>query len=380
MEFRDLNRQYQSLKTEIDNAILNTLNSFRFISGDAVKNLEERLAVYVNRKYCITCANGTDALELILKAWGIKAGDAVFVPDFTFFATAEAVASVGAVPIFVDVKEDTFNIDPEKLSRAVDEIRQSGIFHPRAVISVDLFGQPAEYDALKKVADDNGLILFEDAAQGFGGIYKNKKACSFGAASTTSFFPAKPLGCYGDGGAVFTDDDEKALLIRSLAVHGKGDDKYDNIRVGRNSRLDTIQAAILHVKLDAFEAYELRDVNKAALLYNKYLYMHDAPVKPPCVPEHIYSSWAQYTVKLNAPDIRENIIESLKRQGIPAMVYYKTSMRNQSAFSDITAVQVDPCVTSAELSRSVLSVPIHPYIKESEIALVCKILSEECRV
>ena len=246
MQFRDLNRQYEYLKTDIDRAISDVLMSSRYISGPQVGALEEQLAEYVGVKHCVTCANGTDALTLALMAWGIGTGDAVFVPDFTFFSSGESPAVVGATPVFVDVDPDTFNIDPDALETSIKRVLDDGRYTPRVVIAVDLFGQPADYDRIRPVCTRYDLLLLEDGAQGFGGSIRGKKNCSFGDISTTSFFPAKPLGCYGDGGAVFTDNDEWAALLRSYAIHGKGgENKYDNVRIGMNSRLDTIQAAVL---------------------------------------------------------------------------------------------------------------------------------------
>ncbi len=238
MEFRDLKKQYQMHRQEIDNAIKTVVNEAHFISGPQVTQLEEKLAAYVGVKHCIACANGTDALQLTLMAWGIAAGDAVFVPDFTFFSSGEVVPLVGASPVFVDIDADTYNISPESLERAIEYVIQNTDLKPRVIVAVDLFGQPADYEKIRRIADKYDLLVLEDAAQGFGGRVGERRACSFGDISITSFFPAKPLGCYGDGGAVFTDNDEWADLLRSLHVHGKGGDKYDNIRIGLNSRLD----------------------------------------------------------------------------------------------------------------------------------------------
>ena len=255
MQFRDLKKQYEVLKKDIDQAMLEVAASGAFIMGKQVKELEQQLAQYVGVKHCVSCANGTEALTLALKAWGIKAGDAVFVPDFTFFASAEVVSLEGATPVFVDVDVDTFNIDPAALEKAIEKTIKEGKLQPKVIITVDLFGLPANYPAIRKIADKYHLLILEDGAQGFGGEINGKKACSFGDISTTSFFPAKPLGCYGDGGAIFTDNDEWASLMDSLRVHGKGSFKYDNVRIGMNSRLDTLQAAILKVKFDAFKNY-----------------------------------------------------------------------------------------------------------------------------
>ena len=253
MQFRDLKKQYEILKQEIDSGIAEVIGSCQFISGPKVKELENALAEYTGRKHCISCANGTDALELCLLAWGIGKDDAVFVPSFTFMSTAEVVATVGATPIWVDIEPDTFNMAAAELEKAIEKTIADGKLTPKLIIPVDLFGLPADFTKILPIAEKYGLKVMEDGAQGFGGEINGKKACSFGDASTTSFFPAKPLGCYGDGGAIFTDDDDMAALLRSIAVHGKGREKYENIRLGRNSRLDSIQAAVLLPKLAAFE-------------------------------------------------------------------------------------------------------------------------------
>ncbi len=232
MQFIDLKKQYEVLREEIDKNIQECLDEGSYIMGSHVKKLEDQLAEYVGRKHCISCANGTDALSLVLMAWGVRTGDAVFVPSFTFYSTSEVVSLLNAEPIFVDVDERTFNIDPDKLEKAIVQVKEEGKLNPKAVIPVDLFGQCADYDRILEIAKKYDLLMLEDGAQGFGGSINGKKACSFGDASTTSFFPAKPLGCYGDGGAIFTDDDELAELLRSLRVHGKGEFKYDNVRVG----------------------------------------------------------------------------------------------------------------------------------------------------
>ena len=272
MQFRDLQKQYEVLKGDIDRSIASVVSSAHFISGLQVAELEEKLAEYVGVRHCITCGNGTDALTIALMAWGIGEGDAVFVPDFTFFSSGECPAGVGATPIFVDVDSRTYNIDPVKLEEAIIRVRNEKKYRSRAVVTVDLFGLPANYDAIRPICEKYGLLILEDGAQGFGGSLHGKRACSFGDISTTSFFPAKPLGCYGDGGAIFTDNDEWAALIRSICVHDKsGEDKYDNIRLGMNSRLDTLQAAILLPKFEAFKKNELDAVNQVAAWYNEKL-------------------------------------------------------------------------------------------------------------
>lgn len=366
MQFRDLIKQYNVLKPEMDKAMLDTAASGGYIMGKAVKELETMLGEYVDVKYCISCANGTDALNLALKAWNIKEGDAVFVPDFTFFASAEVISLEGATPVFVDVDSDTFNIDPVSLETMIEKTRREGKLTPKAIVTVDLFGLPADYFALKEIADKYNLYILEDGAQGFGGNINGKMACSLGDISTTSFFPAKPLGCYGDGGAIFTDNDEWAGIINSLKVHGKGSFKYDNVRIGMNSRLDTLQAAILKPKFKAFRDYEVIDINKAAALYTEKL--RDI-VKTPVIPEGYYSSWAQYTIQLENREQRDGLQSYLKENGIPSMVYYPNPMHKQTAYKDLGYKEGDFPVTE-KLCKTVLSLPLHPYITDKEIQQV----------
>lgn len=372
MQFRDLKKQYQVLKKDIDPAMIQVATDCNFINGQQVKELERELADYVGVKHCITCANGTDALTMAMMAWDIKEGDAVFVPDFTFFSSGEIVAHAGAAPVFVDVDLDTFNISEESLIVQIENVIKEGKLRPRAIVAVDLFGLPADFSALKKIADKYDLLLLEDGAQGFGGSIDGKKACSFGDISTTSFFPAKPLGCYGDGGAVFTDDDETAQLLESIRIHGKGDGKYDNVRIGLNSRLDTIQAAILSIKLKAFRDYELRDINQAAQLYTEKL---KDIVKTPIIPDGFYSSWAQYTIQLENRETRNKIQQDLKAKDIPSMIYYQKPMHKQGAFGG-QAGSDELFPNTIKLCDTVLSLPIHPYITEEDIALVASVIKE----
>lgn len=369
MEFRDLKRQYEYLKTDIDKNIQSVLDSTSFIGGEMINHLEHDLASYVNVKHCITCANGTDALQLALMAWGIGEGDAIFVPDFTFFSTGEVVPAVGATPIFVDVRKDTFNIDINSLEEQIKKVKEQGRLNPKVVIPVDLFGQPAEYDEIRRVADREGLLVLEDGAQGFGGRIGDKKACSFGDISTTSFFPAKPLGCYGDGGAIFTDNDEWAELIRSYKVHGKGSNKYNNVRIGMNSRLDSIQAAILLAKLPVFVTEEVEKANSIAYKYTEALKDF---VTTPVVLKGYTSSWAQYTIQLKDQKTRDGVQAYLKEQSIPSMVYYQKPMHRQSAFSDNGYDYDDDMYSNTnQLCDTVLSLPFHPYIQDDEIDMVC---------
>lgn len=368
MEFRDLKSQYNKYKNEIDLAIQNVISSGNFIGGKEVERLEKRLAEYVGVKHCITCANGTEAMTLIMMAWDIKEGDAVFVPDFTFFSTGEVVSFRGATPIFVDVDKDTFNIDTLKLEKAIKKVIKEGKLTPKVIIPVDLFGLPANHIEIEKIAKKYELKVLEDAAQGFGGSINGRKACSFGDVATTSFFPAKPLGCYGDGGAIFTSDDKLAQLLNSYKVHGKGEDKYDNVRIGVNSRLDSIQAAILNVKLTAFIEHELEDVNRVYEIYNENL---KGIVETPIIPDSYVSSFAQYTIKLRNREERDRLQLKLKESGIPSMVYYIKPMHKQTAFEDIKYEESDFEVTNI-LSDTVLSLPIHPYLTKKEIFEICK--------
>lgn len=374
MEFRDLKAQYQKYKNEIDSAIQQVLINANFIGGNEVKILEKRLAEYVGVKHCISCANGTEAMTLIMMAWDIKEGDAVFVPDFTFFSTGEIVSFRGATPVFVDVNRDTFNIDTDKLEKAVQEVLKEGKLTPRVIIPVDLFGLPAAYYDIDKIAKKYDLLILEDSAQGFGGSINGRMACSFGDAATTSFFPAKPLGCYGDGGAIFTNDDKLAELLNSLKVHGKGDNKYDNIRIGVNSRLDTIQAAVLNVKLTALIEHELDDVNRIYKLYNEKL---SGLVEIPFIPEGYISSFAQYTIKLKNKEERDMLQAKLKEHGIPSMIYYIKPMHKQEAFSYLNFDDDDFEVTN-KLCDTVLSLPMHPYLSVEDIDKVCNVVLDYC--
>lgn len=372
MEFIDLKRQYKELKKDIDKNIEKVLEDANFIMGSEVKELEGKLAEYVGRKYCATCGNGTDALTIALKILDIKTGDAVFVPSFTFYSSSEVVSLEGATPIFVDVDERTFNIDVNKLESAIEKVKKEGKLTPRAIIAVDLFGQTANFPEILKVAKENDLKVIEDGAQGFGGSINGKMACSFGDISTTSFFPAKPLGCYGDGGAIFTDDEELYNKILSIRVHGKGSFKYENVRVGLNSRLDTIQAAILLPKLRAFEEYELSDRNKVAKLYTEKL---SDLVVTPLVYEGYKSSWAQYTIILNSSEERSFVQNKLKEKGIPSMIYYPIPLHKQKVYDGYN-FNLEELRVTEKLCNVVLSIPMHPYLRDDEIDMVVNTLRD----
>lgn len=373
MQFRDLKTQYNVLKDEMDQAILDVVASSAYVMGPKVKEMEEAFANYVGVKHCIGCASGTDALLLALKAWDVKAGDAVFVPSFTFFASAEVVAIQGATPVFVDVDPDTFNMDVRDLIYKIERTVKTGQLKPKAIIAVDLFGLPADFTLIAEVAKRFGLYLLEDAAQGFGGRIGDRKAGTFGDIAATSFFPAKPVGCYGDGGAVFTNNDEWAALMDSYHLHGKGSDRYDNVRIGLNSRLDSLQAAILLVKLKAFTEHELEDVNRVAARYTEKL---KGVVKTPEVPKGFYSSWAQYTIQVPDKEVRARLQEALKAKDIPTAIYYPIPMHRQTAFRYLDP-SMNHCPVADRLADTVLSLPIHPYLSEADQDLICSTLNSQ---
>lgn len=370
MEFVDLKAQYKKLKTEIDANIQKVLNHGHYLMGPEVAELEQQLAEYVGVKHCITCANGTDALHMILMAWGIKKGDAVFVPTFTFMSTAEVVSLAGATPVFTDIDLKTFNMDAVSLEQQIEKVIAEGKLTPKAIIPVDLFGQPADYSKIVPVAKKYNLLVLEDGAQGFGSSINGKKACSFGDAATTSFFPAKPLGCYGDGGAIFTDDDKLAELLVSIRIHGKGKEKYDNVRIGLNSRLDTIQAAILLPKLKAFKDYELQKRNEVAAAYTEGL---KEKYVTPTILHGFTSSWAQYTLLLDNAQQRAELQVKLKDAGVPSMVYYPKCLHQQTCYAEL-GYKTGDLPNAERASQGVLSLPMSPWIKEKEQEKVIEIL------
>lgn len=376
MQFRDLHKQYEKLKPEIDKGIQEVIDRTAFILGKQVNDLEKELAEYVGRKHCVACGNGTDALVLALKANNIGQGDAVFTADFTYIASASCAELVGATSVFADIDLKTFNIDPVSLEKQIQRVIKEGKFKPKAIVPVDLFGQPANFVEIEKIAKKYGLIIIEDAAQGFGGMIDSKRACSFGDISCTSFFPAKPLGCYGDGGAIFTDDDKIAERLRSLRAGGKSPvDKYDNIEIGTNSRLDTIQAAILLPKFHAFRDYELKAVNDAANWYTKRLKEY---VVTPTVLDGYLSSWAQYTILLKNKEERDMLQAKLKEKDIPSMIYYPRGMHQQQAFRNLNLKDED-YPNTVEATKRVLSLPMHPYMTEEEVDYICSVILKELR-
>lgn len=373
MQFRDLGAQYRALKPEIDAGIQAVIDSTAFILGTPVTELENKLAEYVGRKHCIACANGTEALQLALMAWDIGPGDAVFTSDFTYFASAGCASIIGATPVLVDIDLATFNISPDALEEAIKRVIAEGKLRPKAIIPVDLFGLPADFTKIFPIAEKYGLKVLEDAAQGFGGRINGKIACSFGDASATSFFPAKPLGCYGDGGAIFTDDAAMDARLRSLRAGGKSpSDKYDNREIGMNSRLDTLQAAILLPKFKAFVDYELDAVNQVAKWYDERL--KDKFVIP-TIPEGFYSSWAQYTILMNNREERDAMQQHLKEKGIPSMVYYPRGLHQQAAYAWMK-LNNDLYPNTIEATNRVLSLPMHPYLKEETVDEIAKALLE----
>lgn len=356
IQFVDLAAQRARIGKAMDDAVLHAIHDGKYILGPQVTQIEKDLSAFCGAKHVITCANGTESLGLFLMAKGVRPGDTIFVPAFTFVATAEVVAWLGATAYFVDIDPDTFNICPNSLAAAIEEAKTKGM-KPCGIIAVDLFGLPADYLAIEKIAKDHGMWVMSDAAQGFGGSINGKKIGTFGDVTSTSFFPAKPLGCYGDGGALMTDDDAMADLLRSLRFHGKGEDKYDNVRIGMNSRLDTVQAAILIEKLKIF-GEELDERQKVADRYTAAL---SDIVKTPKLPSGYTSAWAQYTLTLPEGANRDAIIAACKAEGVPTMVYYPIPLSKQKGYAHFPSVSAGVPV-SENLSQRVISLPMHPYL------------------
>jgi dTDP-4-amino-4,6-dideoxygalactose transaminase len=353
--FIDLQAQRARLGEPLNQAILAAVASGQWILGPQVAAFEAELAAFAGVKHAVACANGTDALQIVLMAWGIGPGDAVFVPAFTFCATGEVVPLVGATPVFVDVLPDTYNLDPASLEAAIAMVKQEGKLTPKAVIPVDLFGQPADYRAIAPIVQREGLKMLCDTAQAFGAKYHGKVTGSIGDAASTSFFPAKPLGCYGDGGACFTDDDDLARLFKSIRMHGEGTDRYENVRIGLNSRLDSIQAVILSQKLTIF-ADEIEKRQVVAARYAKGLSQSNR-VQVPHVIEGAVSTWAQYVIQV--PD-RAKLQADLKAKGIPTAVYYPIPLSQQKGYSHYPSV---PTPVSKRISKTVVALPMHPYME-----------------
>jgi len=381
MEFINLGAQQKRIRDKIDANVKAVLDHGQYIMGPEIKKLEAKLADYVGTKHAIACASGTDALLMALMAYGVGPGDAVFTTPFTFIATAEVISLLGATPVFVDIDPKTYNIDPARLEQAIQAIKANDPsihplpitpdlvprtsnplpLRPRGIIPVDLFGLPADYDAIEKIAGDHGLFVIEDAAQSFGAEYKGKKACSFGKIGCTSFFPAKPLGCYGDGGMCFTDNDDLAAILDSIRVHGKGSHKYDNARIGINGRIDTLQAAILLAKFSIFpEEIELRQV-----VANRYtsLLASEATPATPFIPAGYKSAWAQYSILARSEAERTELMEKLKAAGIPTAIYYPKPLHLQTAFADL-GYKPGAFPISEDAASRIFSLPMHPYLVE----------------
>lgn len=368
MKFIDLKRQYIKLEKEINSNIQKVLDSENFIMGPEIEELEKKLAEYTGRKYAYTCSSGTDALVIPLMGYGLKKTDAVFVPSFTFFASAESINLAGGTPVFVDSTDD-FLIDCKDLENRIQRTIDEGILVPKGIIAVNLFGQICNFDEIGRIAKKYDLFVLEDAAQSMGASQCGKKSGSFGDVSATSFFPAKPLGCYGDGGAIFTDDDELAEKMKSIRVHGQGTSRYDNVRIGINGRMDTLQAAILQPKLKILdEEIEMRQ--KVAELYTEQL---SSSFFVPKILEGNVSAWAQYTVLAKNEEQRNQIVEKMKKADIPIMIYYATPLHMQTAYQYL-GYRNEDVENAARLSKRVFSVPMYPYLESNEIIKICELL------
>lgn len=371
MQFIDLKAQQDRIKDKIDANIQKVLAHGQYIMGPEIETLEKRLAEYVGMKYALGVSSGTDALLMPLMAQEVGPGDAIFTVSFTFVATAEVVQLLGATPVYVDIDSETYNMDVNHLEEVIRKVKHEGRLTPRGIIPVDLFGQPADYDEINAIAAKYNLFVLEDAAQGFGGIYKGKKACSLSPVSATSFFPAKPLGTYGDGGMCFTDSSEMQEILDSIRVHGKSTDKYNNIRIGINGRLDTLMAAILLPKLDIFdEEMELRQ--QVAMRYTNGLKTF---VKTPVVKHHNVSSWAQYSI---LHEERDQLMDRLKSDGIPTAVYYPRPLHLQQAFSRLGYKSGDLPVTE-RIAAEIFSIPMHPYLKHDDQDRVIETIIKHCK-
>jgi len=385
MQFIDLATQQKRIRETIESNINGVLDHGKYIMGPEIDTLESRLAAYVGAKHAIGCSSGTDALLMALMAYGVGPGDAIFTSPFTFIATAEVIRLLGATPVFVEIEQSTFNIDPNLLKKAIDAVKQNdasiyplpaiadSTLTPKGIIPVDLFGLPAEYDAINTIAKTNGLFVIEDAAQSFGADYKDKKACSLADIACTSFFPAKPLGCYGDGGMCFTDDDNLAALMNSVKVHGKGTHKYDNARVGINGRLDTLQAAILNAKFDIFpEEVDKRD--QAAQYYNRLIAESGSSLVTPETPDGLKSVWAQYSLLAKDESHRTALQEKLKQEGIPTAIYYPKPLHMQTAFESL-GYKAGDFPVSQDFAGRIFSLPMHPYLEKVNQEKIVKTLA-----
>ena len=374
MQFIDLAAQQTLIKTEIDAAIQTVLSHGKYIMGPEIFELEKRLADYVGVKHGISCASGTDALLMALLALDVKRNDAIFTSPFTFIATAEVISLIGATPVFVDIDPQTYNLEPEKLGDAIEKASTAAL-NPKGIIPVDIFGLPADYDAIRQIAETNSLFVLEDAAQSLGAEQGNRKACAIAEVACTSFFPAKPLGCYGDGGMIFTDDTEIAERLKSIRVHGKGTHKYDNMRIGINGRLDTLQAAILNAKFTIFPK-EVEQRQQVAKRYTELLSNNGkGSVVTPFVPENCKSAWAQYSVLARDETHRAELQEKLKAANIPSAIYYPKPLHLQTAFVDLN-YEVGSFPVSEDCSSRIFSLPMHPYLREEDQIKITTLINE----
>lgn len=372
MQFIDLKKQFETIADDINKGINGVLEHGRYVFGPEIEELETKLAEYSGVKHCVACSSGTDALLMPLMAWGIGPGDAVFTTPFTFVATAEVISLAGATPVFVDIDEKTYNIDYKKLEDKIEKVKAEGKLNPKAIIPVDLFGLPAELNQIEGVAEKHDLLVLEDAAQSFGASINGRKTCSFGDAAATSFFPAKPLGAYGDGGAVFTNDDELYEKLISIRVHGMSkNERYDNERVGLNARMDSIQAAVLITKLSIFDK-ELVKRNDIAAKYTSGL---NNNVIPPFVPGGYYSSWAQYSILAESEEHRTELRNKLQENDIPSAVYYPIPLHLQTAYQYLDYKKGDMPI-SEEIGMKIFSLPMHPYLTDDEIEQICKVINK----
>ena len=386
MQFIDLPAQQKRIRKQLEKNILAVLDHGRYVMGPEIAEIEKRLGEYVGVKHAIGCASGTDALLMALMAHQVEPGDAIFTTPFTFIATAEVIRLLGATPVFVDIDPDTFNIDAEKLEQAIAAVNANDssihplpasageALKPRGIIPVDLFGLPADYDRINAVAETHGLFVIEDAAQAFGAEYKGRKACSLAEIGCTSFFPAKPLGCYGDGGMCFTNDDALAERMNSVKIHGQGRDKYENARIGINGRLDSMQAAVLNAKFDIFpEEVELRD--QAAKAYNQLIGDSGCGLVTPATPQGLKSVWAQYSVLARDEKHRADLQEKLKGEGIPTAIYYPIPLHMQTAFKNLAYGDEDFPI-SLDCSKRIFSLPMHPYLEKTQQEKIATIIKK----
>ena len=389
MQFIDLAAQQKVIRDRILSNINEVLDHGRYIMGPEIKNLEKKLAAFVGVEHAVACSSGTDALLLALMAHGVGPGDAVFTSPFTFIATAEVISLIGAVPVFVDIDGETYNLDPDHLERAIEAFKAQkndyplprdvdpSSLKPKAIIGVDLFGLPADYERINAVATADDLVVIEDAAQSFGARCKETRACALAGIACTSFFPAKPLGCYGDGGMCFTKDEALAHNMRSFCVHGQGHHKYENVRIGINGRLETLQAAVLLAKFDIFPE-EIEKRQDVAARYTAMLSEADSDVVTPVIPDGMQSAWAQYSILARDEEHRSLLQAKLKEAGIPTAIYYPKPLHLQKAFAGLGYGEGDFPV-SEDASRRIFSLPMHPYLKAEDQERIAGIFKENKR-